>query len=142
LQFDLNVYEDSNRTSSNPRGAVLQTVEFNNPSVITVGFGFNNAVFVPQIPFTFQAGSKYWVEFLPNQVFENNIFWSGNDVTPNGDAVFNDYQNFDRVGPGISHYTRLLVQPSFNIDATPQAVPFEFSPVGGLGALGGVWLVH
>jgi hypothetical protein len=140
LTVDLNIYEDSSRTSSNPRGAVLQTVEFNNPSIITDGSGFNNSVFVPQTPFTFQAGSKYWVELLPNQVFANNLFWSGNFVSPTGDAVFNDYQNFERRGPGIGNYTQLLSQPSFNIDATPQAVPFEFSPVGGLVILAGAWL--
>jgi hypothetical protein len=124
------IYRDSAKTSTNPNGATLETVTFNNPSSNSVTVG--NFVFSPNGSFTFLADTRYW---LLVDATAGDYFWqpSNPGITPTGISgiVNNGYQFSNDNG---STYSSSAIFNSFQIEVTP--VPFEFNPALGLGIVG------
>jgi len=135
----LQIFADPAKTSTNPNQATLQPTVFANP------FSSSNLsqdfVFTPASGFTFLADTRYW---LLVDATAGDFVWAGNNPNRPIEGVsgigFNGYQLSTNNG---SSYVSESFQPNFQINATEvQAVPFEFNPALGLGAIGGFWLVQ
>jgi hypothetical protein len=137
----LQIYQDVNKTSTNPNGAsLLSSLLFTNPS--SSSDTTNNFTFTPTSTFTFLADTRYW---LLVDAAAGDYVWRGNfpDITPIGISgiTSNGYQTSFSNG---ATYTTLSFSPSFDIQATQVAtpVPFDFDPSFGVAVLGGGWLLR
>jgi len=132
----LRIYRDTAKISSNPNGATLESVTFNNPTSSSDDAG--DFIFTPTSTFTFLPDTRYWLLVDATAGFYD---WSANNlaITPTGISgiTHNGYQrSFDG---GLS-YSSDSTFNSFEIQATE--VPFEFEASGGLAILGGAWLLR
>ncbi|MEI6427798.1 MAG: choice-of-anchor R domain-containing protein [Pseudanabaena sp. ELA607] len=130
----LRIYEDVNKTSTNPNGATLQSLLFNNPS--SSSNTINDFIFTPTSTFTLKADTRYWLRVSATS---GNYNWLGNNppTTPTGIAVVESYQVSSNNGSSYSSSTNLNI---LDIQATP--IPFDFDPSFGVAVLGGGWLLR
>ena len=138
----LQIYADSSKTSTNPSGATLQPLLFNNP--VSSSFAISNFTFTPTSSFTFVANTRYWLLVKDATGGISGFFWWANYpsyITPTGVATFDSYQFSNNNGES---YVASDVRNSFNINVTESAtpVPFEFEGTGGLMVVGSVWLLR
>ncbi|MEA5576496.1 choice-of-anchor R domain-containing protein [Anabaena sp. UHCC 0451] len=137
----IQIYRDSGKTSSNPLGATLESVTFNNPNSSSDAVG--NFNFIPTTTFTFLADTRYWL-LVNASAGDDNWMRNQPSVTPTGISgmTSNGYQLTANTG---STYAPWTLQYSFQINATEvpsTPVPFEFSHQASLAILGGAWLVR
>jgi hypothetical protein len=135
----LQIYQDVNRNSTNPNGAVLQSLLFTNP--ISSSDTVNNFTFAPTSTFTFLANTRYW---LLVDATAGDYTWMGNspNITPTGFSgiTSNGYQASPN--NGTTYFTSTVFNP-FDIQATVATpVPFDFDPSFGVAVLGGGWLLR
>jgi hypothetical protein len=137
----LQIYQDINKTSTNPNSAVLQSsLEFLNP--ISSSDTVNNFTFTPTSTFTFLADTRYW---LLVDATAGGYNWRRNNpsITPTGISgiTSNGYQRSTNNGGSYSNFP---FSYSFDIQATQVAtpVPFDFDPSFGVAVLGGGWLLR
>ena len=136
----LQIYQDVNRNSINPKGAVLQSLLFTNP--ISSSDTVNNFTFAPTSTFTFLANTRYW---LLVDATAGDYSWLANSpfITPTGISgiTSNGYQFSNNNG---TSYATSSFFNSFDIQATQvaTAVPFDFDPSFGVAVLGGGWLLR
>lgn len=135
----LQLFADSNLTSTNPNNATLQSLSFINPP--SASNAVSNFTFTPNGSYTLQASTRYWLlvdsiagEFdwrLENTV--SNPF----GATPTGLVTFNSYQGS---GDNGANYGTSGTSNSFQLNGTATPIPFEFNPLGGLTLIGGLYL--
>jgi hypothetical protein len=133
----LQIYQDLNKTSTNPNGAVLQSgLLFTNPS--SSSDTVNNFNFTPTSTFTFLADTRYW---LLADATAGSYDWKANTpaITPTGISGITLSGNQFSTNNGTSYSTSGVLN-SFDIQATP--VPFDFDPSFGVAVLGGGWLLR
>ncbi|MEI6427800.1 MAG: choice-of-anchor R domain-containing protein [Pseudanabaena sp. ELA607] len=110
----LRIYQDVNKTSTNPNGAILQSVMFTNPS--SSSNKTNNFTFTPTSTITFKADTRYW---LLVDATAGNYNWRANNagITPTGISgiTFDSYEFSANDG---TTYTSSLTFNSFNIQVT------------------------
>ncbi len=137
----LQIYQDLNKTSTNPNSAVIQSsLLFTNPS--SSSNTTNNFTFIPTSTFTFLANTRYW---LLVDVTAGSYAWTANNpvITPTGISgiTIDGIQNSSNNG---GSYVSTGTLNSFDIQATQvaTAVPFDFDPSFGVAVLGGGWLLR
>ncbi len=122
-----------------PNATTLQSVTFTNPS------SSNNAAatfnFTPTTTFTFLADTRYWL--LVDATADNYAWLRSNNSSSSPTGISGIANNGFQFSPnnGASYSFLGGNTPIFGINATEvTAVPFEFSPVGDIAILGGLWL--
>jgi hypothetical protein len=140
----LQIYQDINKTSTNPNSAVLQSsLEFLNP--ISSSDTVNNFTFTPTSTFTFLADTRYWLLVDRTTATVGSYSWrvSNPSITPTGISgiTSNGYQSSGNNG---TDYSNSSFFNSFDIQVTEAAtaVPFDFDPSFGVAFLGGGWLLR
>jgi hypothetical protein len=140
----LQIYQDVNKNSTNPNGAVLQSsLEFLNPN--SSSDTVNNFTFTPTSTFTFLADTRYWLLVDRTTATVGSYSWrvSNPSITPTGISgiTSNGYQSSGNNG---TDYSNSSFFNSFDIQVTEAAtaVPFDFDPSFGVAFLGGGWLLR
>jgi hypothetical protein len=131
----LQVFSDSNLTSTNPNSASLQALIFNNPSSSTNAVG--DFTFSPNGSFTFLANTRYWLlvdATLGEFDWRVDTTITPFGTSPTGIVTFNGYQGSLDNG---ANYGLSGTFNSFQINATP--IPFEFSPFASRTLIGGLY---
>jgi hypothetical protein len=134
----LQLFADSNLTSSNPNNANLTGASFNNPSSSSDAIA--NFIFTPNGGLVLLASTRYW---LLVDATAGDFEWRvDNSISPFGNAptglvTFNSYQGSP--DNGVSYGTSGTFN-SFQINATATLIPFGFNPLSGLALIGGLYL--
>lgn len=138
----LQIYADSERDSTDPSNATLQSsLLFDKPD--STSNAPNIFTFNPQSTFTFLADTQYWL--LVDGTSSSDYVWIRNatPTSPTGISgiTSNGYQVSTNNGVSYSSNT---VLSAFDIQATEVAttVPFDFDPSFGVAVLGGGWLLR
>ena len=108
---------------SNPGSTVLAS--FTNPTGL--GAAISNYTFTPTAPFTFTAGTKYWLYVTST---DGSFFWSASDpgITPTGIATSSGRRFSTDSGASFSDSSTLN---SFQINATEITSPVARTPEPG-----------
>jgi hypothetical protein len=100
------------------------------------GSGIFNYTFTPSSPFTFTAGTKYWLYAYSLSTTTNSPAWQASvpAITPTGIATFNNFRFSNNTG---STWTNSATFNSFQINVTevPPIVPSVPEPASVLGLM-------
>jgi hypothetical protein len=135
----LQIYADAAKNSTDPNGAIIQSVAFTKPT--SNSDSINNFTFTPTSTFTFSADTRYWLAVSNTS---DSFTWraSSPGVTPTGIAgITNNGYRFS-ANSGTSYGTNSSLLNTFQINATAAsatAVPEPTQLAGYAVLLGGIW---